>query len=290
MINVLTCKRALLSLVSSFTQNNMYAFSLSYIHNRHRFPNFKNPRDLSEICIKRVLDGKTNEMSYLADKYAVREYVESKGLGDILTPLLGVYEKASDINFDILPKKFALKANFGAGRNIICTDKSKLDYAATRALVDKWLAPGLYSHVEQHYNLIPKKFVCEAFIDDGNGGFPTDYKFMCIHGKVHCILACFGRENDHVDYLPYSLDWKPLYDYYRSYPMDIQLLAEPDNLAEMIATADKLSEGIDFVRIDLYSNGSRIWFGEVTLTPAGCIFHRWSNKAMDEMGKLYKSK
>ena len=288
-MNTLKLKQYFLNLVGIGESGAKRIFTISYIHNRYRFPNFQNPRDLSEICIKRVLDGKVNELFYLADKYAVREYVEAKGLGDILVPLLGVYERASDIDFDALPERFALKANFGAGRNIICIDKSKLDIKSTRAQVDKWLTSGVYSRVEQHYNLIPKKFICEAFIDDGSGGFPTDYKFMCIHGKAYCVLACSGRESGHANYLPYSLDWIPKYDYYKSCPKNIEIQKAPTNLSEMIAIAEKLAEGIDIVRIDLYSNGSRIWFGEITLTPAGCIFHRWSNKAIDEMGKIYNN-
>lgn len=27
--------------------------------------------------------------------------------------------------------------------------------------------------------------------------------------------------------------------------------------------------------------------GEITLTPAGCIFHKWTQKALDEMGRFY---
>ena len=280
-------KRRILSIFGKSSGNGEMSFVISYVHNRHRLPNFKHPKDLSEIWIKRVLDGKVNEIYYLADKYAVRDYVKEKGLESILTPELGVYEKGSDIDFDALPDRFALKANFGAGRNIICTDKSKLDFEATRMQVDKWLEPVLYSYSERHYNLIPKKFVCEQFIDDGTGGFPVDYKFLCINGKVHCILACSGREKGHADYLPYSVDWKPLYHYYKSCTKDIELLKAPANLIEMIHVAEKLAGSIELVRVDLYSNGSQIWFGEITLTPAGCIFHRWSNKAMDEMGKLY---
>lgn len=286
-MNALKFKRAILGLLGKNAQDGRRAFWLSYVHNRHRIPNFKNPKDLSEIWIKRVLDGKVNELYYLADKYAVRDYVKKKGLESILTPELGVYENGSEIDFDALPNRFALKANFGAGRNIICTDKSKLDYEATRQQVDKWLEPIVCSYAERHYNLIKKKFVCEAFIDDGTGGFPVDYKFLCINGKVHCILACSGREKGHADYLPYSVDWKPLYIYYKSYPKDMELLNAPANLQDMLQTAEKLAEGIELVRIDLYSNGSQIWFGEITLTPAGCIFHRWSNRAMDELGKIY---
>lgn len=275
-------------ILQTFCRNDRYQFWISYVHNRWRFPNFKNPKDISEIWIKKVLDGKINQIYYLADKHAVRDYVISKGLADILTPELGVYEKGDDINFDVLPDRFALKANFGAGRNIICTDKSKLDIKAVRRQVDIWLKPGRYSYAERHYDLIPRKFICEEFIDDGTGGFPIDYKFLCINGKVHCILACSGREKGHAEYLPYSVYWKPMFHYFKSVPADIEMLNPPSNLKEMINISEYLAQEIDLVRIDLYSNGEKIWFGEITLTPSGCIFHRWSNKAMDEMGKLYR--
>lgn len=289
-MNTLKYKRKVLSLAGRNSSNGKLSFVISYLHNRYRFPNLRNPKDLSEIWIKRVLDGKVNELSYLADKYEVRRYVSEKGLDGILTPLIAVYESADEISFDALPNRFALKANFGAGRNIICTDKSKLDTEQCREKVRLWLKPGRCSVAERHYNLIPKKFVCEEFIDDGTGGFPVDYKFMCIHGKVHCILGVSGREQGHGSYLPYSTDWKPIYEYYRGKSTAKELLPCPANLEEMIEIAERLAEGIDLVRIDLYSNGTRVWFGEITLTPSGCIFHRWTRKALDEMGKIYRNK
>ena len=285
---VLKLKRKVLNIAGRNSFNGKLSFIISYIHNRAKFPNLFHPKDLSEIWIKRVLDGKVNAIASLADKYAVREYVE-KRVGNILTPLIAVYESADEINFDALPDRFALKANFGAGRNIICTDKSKLDTAQCREKVRIWLKPGTYSVSERHYNLIPKKFVCEEFIDDGSGGFPVDYKFMCIHSKVHCILAVSGREHGHGSYLPYTTDWQPIREYYRGNSTAIDLLPRPVNLDEMINVAERLAEGIDLVRVDLYSNGSRIWFGEMTLTPSGCIFRRWTQKALDEMGKIYRN-
>ena len=143
------------------------------------------------------------------------------------------------------------------------------------------------NNLEKHYSLIKKCAVCEEFIDDGHGGFPVDYKFMCIKGKVACILACSGRESGHADYLPYSTEWKPLYDYYDRFDANAELVKKPSNLDDMINCAETLAADIDLVRIDLYSNDERIWFGEITLTPSGCIFHRWSQKALDEMGALY---
>ena len=289
-MNALFIRKKILSILGRNSKNARSAFILSYFHNRWRFPDLKNPKDLSEIWIKRVLDGKIMELAYLADKYAVRDFVTERGLGNILTPLIAVYETADEINFDELPSRFALKANYGAGRNIICFDKSKLDLEQCREKVRMWLKPGVYSFAERHYNQIPKKIVCEEFIDDGTGGFPVDYKFRCIHGKGYCILGVDGREVGHGTYLPYSVEWEPIPEYYRGGEESTahDLLPRPANLKEMIETAEKLAKGIDLVRVDLYSNGSRIWFGEMTLTPAGCIFHRWTKKALVDMGAEYR--
>lgn len=281
-------KKFILDTLGRLTTNGRYAFILSYVHNRGRCPSLSNPKDLSEIWIRRVLDGKINEMAYLADKYSVRSYVHSKGLGDILTPLIGVYNSVNEINFNDFPQRFALKATFGAGMNIICTDKDSLDRDVVKEKISTWLQPRIYSYSERHYNLIPQRVICEKFIDDQTGGFPIDYKFMCIHGKVACILACGGRENGHAQYLPYSVDWKPLYEWYKNVPRDIHLIHRPINLEEMISVACKLAGDIDLVRVDLYSNGKQIWFGEMTLTPSGCIFHRWSQTALNEMGRIYR--
>lgn len=262
-------------------------FSLAYFHNRGKFPNFSNPKDLSEIWIKKILDGKINKHFYLADKFKVREYIEGKGYSSLLTPLIGVYKAVDDIDFSSLPERFALKANYGAGMNLICCNKSELDIEESKKKIQSWLNKKIYSNSERHYNLIEPQIVCEEFIDDGTGGFPIDYKFMCIKGKVFCILACNNRENGHASYLPYSCSWEALYDY--SKDAAPSLLEKPQNLNEMISVAETLSTDMDLIRIDLYSNGERIWFGEITLTPAGCIFHRWTQKALDDMGEFYRN-
>ena len=48
-----------------------------------------------------------------SDKYAVREYVKNMGFSEILNPLLNVWEDPQNINWNELPKKFALKGNHG---------------------------------------------------------------------------------------------------------------------------------------------------------------------------------
>ena len=261
-------------------------FKLAYFHNRHKFPNLTNPQDLSEIWIKKVINGDNLKDFALADKYEVRKYIKNLGFGDILVPLIGVWDNVEDIDFSTFPDKFAIKMNYGAGMNIIVTDLKNADLSSIKHRLNVWLTQTKnFSNAERHYNLIKRRIIAEEFIDDGNGGFPCDYKFMCIHGKVHCILAVSGRESGHGEYLPYTTEWNPIYDY--SKDKTNQLLDKPQNLNRMIGIAEAIAANFDLVRVDLYSNGNKIWFGEITLTPAGCIFHRWTQKALNEMGKIY---
>lgn len=277
-------KKRISGLVSRFSPSLF--FRIAYIHNRKRWPSFTHPKDISEIWIKYLFDGKPQKYYCLADKYLVRDYVKDRGLNDILVPLIGVWNSSEEIDFDSLPDKFALKMNFGAGMNIICTGKRKFDKEAAQIRLDKWMnIPYKYSHSEMHYNLIDRKIICEAFIEDSNGKFPTDYKFICINGIPYCILACFGRETGHADYMPFTLDWKPLPEYNKNgICYDVEC---PKNLKKMIEMAKELSEGLELVRVDLYDTGDKVIFGEMTLTPAGCIFHTWSQKALDDMGDFY---
>lgn len=262
-------------------------FYIAYFHNRKRFPNLHSPKDLSEIWIKHLLSGEVNKYAYLADKYAVRKFITEKGYQDILVPLIGVWNNENEIPFEDLPQKFALKMNFGAGMNIICTNKNKLNIAEAKNKIRKWFSLKVYNFSERHYNLIPKKIICETFIEDKQGIFPFDYKFMCINGKPFCILACGLRESGHAEYSPYSLDWEPLYHYKKG--GTFKKVDKPKNLGKMIQIATELSKNLELVRIDLYDTGDKIIFGEITLTPAGCIFHRWTQQAITEMGKFYNN-
>ena len=269
------------------------SFIISYFYHRKQLPHLRNPKNLSEILIKRVIDGEIDKLYYLADKYLMRNYIEEKGLGRHLPKLLGVYEQAEDIDFDKLPERFALKMNFGAGMNIICTDKAKLNIAATKDQLNKWLKrKPIYSYAETHYNLIQRRIICEEFIDDGKGGFPVDYKFMCVKGEPMCCLVCVDRKKKQERYIPLSLNWNYLKDWDAQENQDNvngnYLPHQPENFTQMLDIAKKMSTDIPFVRVDLYSNGKRIWIGELTLTPDGCIMHRWTMKALDEMGKAYR--
>ena len=66
----------------------------------------------------------------------------------------------------------------------------------------------------------------------------------------------------------YDLNWKRL-PYQATYPNLPKLVDRPDALDEMIEVAARLAKGFALVRVDLYYTDNRIYFGELTFTPAG---------------------
>ena len=66
-------------------------------------------------------------MSSLADKYEVRSFVDRKIGKEYLIPLINVFHKMDEINFNKLPRSFVLKAAHGSSWNIVSPNKQKLD-------------------------------------------------------------------------------------------------------------------------------------------------------------------
>ena len=243
------------------------------------------PRKLNEkiLWTEYNTDGKMR--SLLTDKYEVRKFVEQKGYKDTLVPLLGVCDKAEEVPFDGLPKKFVLKATHGCDMNYVCVDKNKLDKNEQRRLkkmMHFWLSFHIaYLSLEMHYRDIRRRIICEEYIE-AEGGLP-DYKFHCSNGKVRFILVCNQKDGKRYKNV-FDRNWKEL-DVVEGTEVDRESIKRPDELEEMISMAEKLGEGIPFVRVDLYLADGKIYFGEMTFTPAtGVLFH-FKDTFLEEEGK-----
>ncbi|MDF7647386.1 ATP-grasp fold amidoligase family protein [Erwiniaceae bacterium L1_54_3] len=205
-----------------------------------------------------------------ADKYKVREYVISKGCGETLNELYGVYDSPQDIDYAALPEKFALKCNHGAGYNIICNDKSSLDIKNTNLQLEKWLRQDFSSlFIEPQYKKIERKILCEKYIENERGGFPDDYKFYCFNGKPYAVMVCIGREKGTPKFYYFDMDWQPLpFEDTLELINNNQYPEMPDGFKEMKGYAMKLASDFKFVRADFYLLNGKVIFGELTFTPA----------------------
>lgn len=201
-----------------------------------------------------------------ADKLLVREYVREKVGGEILINLLAVAARPEAINFDGLPRQFVLKANHGSGYVRIVKDRLTENEAALRRICDGWLSENYGEKTREWvYKNIPPKIMVEEFLDDGSGTEPKDYKFYVFNGKVFMIQVDTNRFMDHrLDM--FSTDWRRFEAGYH-YPRSSAPPPPPAALPEMIRIAERLADGIDFIRVDLYAVAGRIYFGEMTNFP-----------------------
>lgn len=214
------------------------------------------------------LHGNLEKYKNLVDKYKVREYVSERIGKKYLIDIISVYNQADEINFEELPEKFVLKLNTGSGYNVICRDKHKLDIKKTVRKLNKWMKQD-YEKIkkEPQYKGIKKKIICEEYLENKKGNL-LDYKFFCFNGKVEFIEVDFDRFENHAMNF-YDLNWNLLDLKKGRYPNYSGKVDRPSNLSEMINVAEKLAIEIPFARIDLYDVNNKIYFGEITLTPAG---------------------
>lgn len=249
---------------------------LRYLARFHRLPHLRHPRDLNEKILHLKLYSDTSLWTVCADKYRVRQYVEERGLGQYLVPLLGAWTKVEDIDFTALPPALIFKANNGDGKgtNLIVRDLPTADHAALRSTLTRWLT---LRHIgalsaEPQYRGIPPMIIAEELLPLPQGeAWMVDYKIWCFNGKPCCILTCSERDADGVGLMVYDLDWQAHPEHMRACGDHriAPLLPRPEGLDEMLRVAERLAEGFPEVRVDLYNIEGRIYFGELTFTSLG---------------------
>lgn len=204
----------------------------------------------------------------MVDKYKVREYIASKIGAEYLIPLLGVWEHAGDIDFDILPDQFVLKCNHDSGSVIICRDKNKLNIPITVAKLRRALKrSGYWFGREWPYKDVPPRIIAEKYMVDYSGTELKDYKFMCFNGRHLCTFTVterFSEEGMKVTF--FDKDWEKM-PFERHYPTSTKNIQKPRHYDDMVRWAELLSKDMPFARIDFYETKERPYFGEITLYP-----------------------
>lgn len=227
----------------------------------------KNPVTFNEKVQWLKLYDSTELKTRLADKYLVRDYVAEKIGSQYLIPILGVYDSFDDIDFEKLPQKFVMKTNHASGWNIIVKDKEHFNIEDARGKFNFWMHRNYAynSGLELHYKDIPPKIVIEQYIENGDNEL-FDYRFFCFSGKAYSVWIDVDSGKPTHRRNIYDLEWN-LLPLKVNYPNDESLERRPEHLEEMIGLAEKLSEGINMVRVDLYEIAGKIYFGELTFTP-----------------------
>ena len=205
------------------------------------------------------------EYTVMVDKYAVKNYVSKKIGPEYVIPLLGVWDKVEDIDFDSLPKQFVLKTTHDSGGIVVCKDKEKLDMVKAKKQLRYFLNRNYYDrNREWPYKHVPHRILAERYMEDPRQGELRDYKFFTFGGVPKVLYIAQGRGlggetvADFFDmdfqHLPFTIDHKMA-------PVPPE---KPKNFEKMKQLAAILSEGTPQLRVDFYEVDGKIYFGEMT--------------------------
>lgn len=224
------------------------------------------PKTYNEIINWEKINVKDERRSKLADKYLVKQWVAEQ-IGEEFVPnLLGVWDNADEVDLDLLPDRFVLKANNASGNIFVVTDKAKIDRDALRKTMDQWMKINFaYWSLELHYGDIVPRIICEEYVE-GIGEELYDYDVYCFGGEpqyIECIKAC-KKENPTAAF--YDKDWNRQ-EFSYGYPMDNQPAPKPEQLEKMLELSRVLSRDFPHVRVDWYiTRDGRILFSEMTFS------------------------
>lgn len=231
--------------------------------------NWEDPQRFTEKIVWRKMYDAHPVYGKLSDKYAVREWVARKIGEEYLIPLLGVWDRAEDIDFDSLPDQFVLKTNNASATNIIVKDKAKLNKKEAVENLRYWLKYPFWAiSGELHYKPIPPKVIAEKFMLPPDMNDLPDYKFYCFAGKVFAVLiirqVLFDRTKGKSLWVDRSGNVLPMdIGHFERFEGETAL---PSCFSQMVEIAETLAGGFAHVRVDLYNVKGQIYFGEMTFT------------------------
>jgi len=236
-----------------------------YIHRFREVPNVRHPRTFTEHVLVRMLFDRDPRLALFADKLSARGYAKARLGGEAnLTTLYAVVDTAVEIRNLALPDRFVMKPNHMSGAFKIVRDATKVERAELETLAASWLETNYgVAPYEWAYRGIRPRVLFEELLEH-NGELAIDYNVYCFGGEPRFVRVWRGKFGPELTVTTYDTD-------FRQIPTWLGRIREetdpPPNFDRMLEIARKLSEGTDFLRVDLYNLGGRIVFGELTNYP-----------------------
>jgi hypothetical protein len=199
----------------------------------------------------------------LCDKIAARDFILARVGSEHLIPLIWSGLPA-EIPFHAVPRPFFLKSTHASGQVIMVGRDAEPDVATIRARAEAWLAVNYGADRDQPgYVPVPARLMIERTITTDESARPNEIRFFVFHGKVAVINTVFVDDGQIRSGAFHTPDWVRLNWHFTrkvEHPFP-----RPMRLRDMIIMAERLGEGLDHLRVDMYDCGERFWIGELTV-------------------------
>ena len=265
---------------------------ISYVKHQYKYIthhklNLKNPVRYTEKLqyLRLYIYPKDPKVIKAAGRAGVREYLTEKGFGECLIPIYGIFDTFDDIDFDKLPNQFVMKCTHACAFNQIVLDKSTFNKEESRKKFNKWLKTNYGKKtVERHYSPIKPQIIIEKYLGSAEN-LPVEYKIHVFNGKARNMYVVTGRGKD-IRYNNYYIDWTPFDGaQFNGWKKREEGVPVPSNWNEMVKLAEAMAKEFPFVRVDLYNIAGKIYFSELTFTPAKGTLIFDDDKADYEIGE-----
>lgn len=251
-----------------------------YFLRKGRIINLRNPKLFTEKIQWLKIYDCTEIKTHLADKVLVREWVKEKIGEKYLKKVYGIYEKYEDIDFTKLPKEYVIKTNHGCNMQLLVIEGGKPDKSQKERFNNFLKVNYAYkSGYEMQYKNIKPLIFTEEYIKNfhplcQNPSDFSDYRpelfeylIFCFNGEPKLILFASGKRTDKICCTMFDTQWNNLHFNYGGYLHEAPV-PMPKNFDKMLEIARILSKDFKFVRVDLHNVDGKIYFGEMTFTPA----------------------
>jgi hypothetical protein len=241
-----------------------------YMYRFRQVPNLMRPRTFTEHVLVRMLFDRDPRLALFADKLTARAYAKARlGGEENLPTLYAVVDTAAEIRTLALPDRFVMKPNHMSGAFKIVRDARSVQRAELETLADSWLNRSYgVAPYEWAYQGIRPRVLFEELLEL-NGELAIDYNVYCFGGEPRFVRVWRGKFGPDLTVTTYDADFRQIPTWLA--PSTCRRVREesdpPPNFERMLEIARKLSEGSDFVRVDLYNVGGRVVFGELTNYP-----------------------
>jgi hypothetical protein len=193
---------------------------------------------------------------FLTDKEFFKIFVSAVVGPQYVVPSIGILRSEEDIDNFIFPNSFCAKPTHMSGL-VSIVDSGSVDLSELKS----WLTMNHYPiSRERNYRSLTPKVIVEPVIFGQKD--ITDFRIFCFEGKAKLICLDIGKYSDYRRAF-YNVNWERQ-AYSIGYPIFEDDVPRPRNLEEMISVAERLSQWVDFVRVDFYTNGDQFYLGEIT--------------------------
>ena len=248
-----------------------------------------NPQGFNEKLNWLKINDIHKEYTQLVDKLAVRKYITETIGPQYLIPLLGHWERFTDVDFDQLPDKFVLKCNHDSGSVKLIKDKSSIDKKELEKLFNRRLAMNSYVIGREYpYRYVKPCIIAEKYMETPQGTGINDYKFFCFNGKPEIMFVATDRETD-VKFDFFNMQFRHL-DIYNIHKNSGKPIDKPACFEEMKTLCEQLTKGMKFVRLDFYEINGQVYFGEFTFFHGGGFWLFYPDRWEKKLGDLIDTK